>query len=85
MSGQTTSGPPLEALDRQSVFHPATSIADHLQQGPRIIVEGSGVTLIDSTGRRYLDAVAGLWCVNIGYGRPEVADAMASMARRLGY
>jgi L-2,4-diaminobutyrate transaminase len=85
MSRQTTSGPPLEALDRQSVFHPATSIADHLQQGPRIIVEGSGVTLIDSTGKRYLDAVAGLWCVNIGYGRPEVADAMASMARRLGY
>ena len=67
------------------MFHPATSIADHLQQGPRIIVEGSGVTLIDPTGRRYLDAVAGLWCVNIGYGRPEVADAMASMARRLGY
>ena len=85
MSGQTTSGPPLETLDRQSVFHPATSIADHLQQGPRIIVEGSGVTLIDSTGKRYLDAVAGLWCVNIGYGRPEVADAMGSMARRLGY
>ena len=85
MSSQTTSSLPLETLDKESVFHPATSIVDHLKQGPRIIVEGSGVTLTDSTGKRYLDAVAGLWCVNIGYGRTEVAEAMGSMARRLSY
>jgi L-2,4-diaminobutyrate transaminase len=43
------------------------------------------VTLTDLSGRRYLDAVAGLWCVNIGYGRTEVADAMGAQARRLAY
>ena len=85
MTPQGVSTVPLETMDRRSVFHPATSIADHLAKGPRIIVDGSGVMLTDSEGRRYLDAVAGLWCVNIGYGRPEVADAMAEAARRLGY
>ena len=49
------------------------------------MAEGFGVMLTDVSGRRYLDAVAGLWCVNIGYGRPEVADAMGTQARRLAY
>lgn len=75
----------LEDLDRARVLHPVTSIAEHLREGPRIITEARGLTLTDSQGRRYLDAVAGLWCVNIGYGRPEVADAMAAQARRLSY
>jgi L-2,4-diaminobutyrate transaminase len=85
MSAKTAETLPLEVLDKERVLHPATSIADHLAQGPRIIVEGSGISLTDSTGKRYLDAVAGLWCVNIGYGRTEVADAMGAQARRLGY
>jgi L-2,4-diaminobutyrate transaminase len=49
------------------------------------MVEGSGVMLTDASGRRYLDAFAGLWCVNIGYGRAEVADAIAAQSRRLGF
>ena len=77
--------PSLEALDKERVLHPATSIADHLRTGPRIMTEGSGIELTDTAGRRYLDAVAGLWCVNIGYGRTEVADAMGAQARRLAY
>ena len=83
MTGKTTESPTLETLDKERVLHPATSIADHLRTGPRIMAEGSGVTLTDVSGRRYLDAFAGLWCVNIGYGRTEVADAMAAQARRL--
>ena len=81
----STSALPLETLDKERVLHPATSIADHLKFGPRIMTEARGITLVDSTGRAYLDAVAGLWCVNIGYGRHEVADAMGAQARRLGY
>jgi len=75
----------LETLDKERVLHPATSIADHLKTGPRIMTEGRGITLVDTTGRQFLDAVAGLWCVNIGYGRHEVADAMGVQARKLGY
>jgi L-2,4-diaminobutyrate transaminase len=85
MNGRTAETTSLEILDKESVLHPATSIADHLRTGPRIMAEGSGLTLTDVSGRRYLDAVAGLWCVNIGYGRTEVADAMAAQARRLAY
>ena len=85
MTPETAQTLSLEALDKERVLHPATSIADHLQKGPRIITEGAGVTLVDSQGARYIDAVAGLWCVNIGYGRHEVADAIAAQARRLAY
>lgn len=85
MTTESATRLPLEALDQQRVLHPATSIADHLRVGPRIMAEGSGLTLVDTTGRRYLDAVAGLWCVAIGYGRTEVADAMAAQSRRLAY
>jgi L-2,4-diaminobutyrate transaminase len=85
MSPESAPAVSLETLDKERVLHPATSIADHLKTGPRIITDGAGVTLTDSTGRRYIDAVAGLWCVNIGYGRHEVADAMAAQSRRLAY
>ena len=85
MTGKATETATLETLDKERVLHPSTSIADHLRTGPRIMVEGSGVMLTDASGRRYLDAFAGLWCVNIGYGRAEVADAIAAQSRRLGF
>ena len=85
MTRETSSIVPLETLDKERVLHPATSIADHLRAGPRIMAEGSGLTLVDTSGKRYLDAVAGLWCVAIGYGRTEVADAMAAQSRKLAF
>ncbi|MGI9505331.1 MAG: aminotransferase [Geminicoccaceae bacterium] len=75
----------LEELDRQSVFHPYTALADHLEKGVRVISEGSGVWVKDPDGKSYLDAVAGLWCVNIGYGRTDVADAIYEQAKKLAY
>ncbi len=75
----------LEELDRQSVFHPYTALADHLEKGVRVISEGEGVWVKDPDGKSYLDAVAGLWCVNIGYGRTEVADAIHEQAKKLAY
>jgi L-2,4-diaminobutyrate transaminase len=75
----------LEDMDRQSLFHPFTAIADHERTGPRVMVAGEGCTLTDNQGRRYIDAMAGLWCVNIGYGRPEVAEAIHRQALKLPY
>ena len=75
----------LEDLDRRYVLHPFTSIRDHLQAGPLMIVEGKGCRLVDSKGNSYLDAMAGLWCVNVGYGNAEIADAIATQSRRLSY
>ena len=74
-----------ESLDRRFVLHPFTKLDDHLSTDAPVIVSGRGVTLTDTRGRTYLDAMAGLWCVNIGYGRAEIADALRDEALRLGY
>lgn len=50
-----------------------------------MIVEGQGCRLFDAQGNSYLDAMAGLWCVNIGYGNAEMAEALAAQVKRLSY
>ena len=68
----------LEDIDRRSLFHPWTSIAEHAKNGPLVIQSGQGARLRDNQGRESIDGLAGLWCVDIGYGRTEVADAIAA-------
>ena len=77
----------LEAWDREHFFHPSTHMAAHARGDTpaRVIEGGEGVFIVDRDGRRSLDAFAGLYCVNIGYGRTEVADAIAEQARKLAY
>jgi adenosylmethionine-8-amino-7-oxononanoate aminotransferase len=75
----------LADLDRAHVFHPYTSIAEQQKNDPRVLGEAKGVWVRDGEGRELLDAMAGLWCVAVGYGREEIADAMAEQARRLSY
>jgi L-2,4-diaminobutyrate transaminase len=76
------------ALDRGAVLHPFTVLGDYAagrMGDPTVIETGSGVRITDSTGRSYIDGFAGLYCVNIGYGRTEVAEAIARQAHRLAY
>jgi len=76
----------IEDKDRKFLFHPMTNLATHEKSGPSMtIVEGHGATVTDSTGREYLDAMAGLWCVNVGYSRPEMAEALFTQALKLPY
>jgi len=77
----------LHALDRAHLFHPSTHLRQHAEgQSPnRIVTGGEGVYIEDAEGNRSLDAFAGLYCVNIGYGRPEMADAIHEQARKLAY
>jgi putrescine---pyruvate transaminase len=82
-SGMTLS--PLQQLDAAHHLHPFTNHADMHQGGTHIITEGAGVWLKDSEGRKLLDALAGLWAVNIGYGRREVVDAVAAQMTQLSY
>ena len=65
----------LEDMDRQSLLHPLTSIAQHMKSGPLIVGRGKGVRIRDHGGREMIDCGAGLWCVNVGYGRPEIGRA----------
>lgn len=53
--------------------------------GKKVLVEGSGIWLTDIDGNRYIDALAGLWLVNVGHGRKEIADAIAKQASTLAY
>ena len=76
------------ALDRASVLHPFTNLKDFTAGklgDPTIVETGKGVRITDSTGKTYIDGFAGLYCVNIGYGRTEVADAIARQAHKLAF
>ncbi len=76
----------VEELDRRFVFHPFTQLDQHERTGsPSVIVKGSRARLTDIHSRSYIDAMAGLWCVNVGYGRPEIAETLKIHAERLGY
>ncbi len=77
----------LDAWDRENFFHPSTHLAQHARgESPnRIVTGGSGVYIEDRDGTKLLDAFAGLYCVNVGYGRSEIADAIAEQARELAY
>jgi len=77
----------LDAWDRENFFHPSTHLAQHARgESPnRIVTGGSGVYIEDRNGTKLLDAFAGLYCVNVGYGRSEIADAIAEQAKELAY
>lgn len=55
------------------------------EQGPRIITRGQGVYLWDSEGNKILDGMAGLWCMAVGYGRKELADAASKQMQQLAF
>ncbi|CUX83295.1 MAG: putrescine aminotransferase SpuC [Roseibaca calidilacus] len=83
-----TNTPPtaeLQALDAAHHMHPFTANGALGAKGARIITRAQGVRLTDSDGAELIDGMAGLWCVNIGYGRAELAEAAARQMRELPY
>jgi len=75
----------LQALDAAHHMHPFTGGAQLAQKGARVITRATGATLTDSDGNEILDAMAGLWCVNIGYGRDEIARVAQEQMLQLPY
>jgi L-2,4-diaminobutyrate transaminase len=77
----------LEAWDRGCFFHPSTHLAQFArgEAAERIVIGGEGVYIRDRDGNRLLDAFAGLYCVNVGYGRQQIAKAIAQQAAELAY
>ncbi len=77
----------LTAWDRDHFFHPSTHMGMHArgETPTRVIAGGEGVYITDSNGKTSLDAFAGLYCVNVGYGRQKIADAIAEQAKNLAY
>ncbi|WP_088742628.1 aspartate aminotransferase family protein [Cobetia sp. QF-1] len=75
----------LKALDSDHHLHPFTDFKALSEEGSRIITAASGVYIQDADGQRMLDGMAGLWCVNLGYGRQELVDAASQQMTQLPY
>ncbi|GAB5337912.1 aspartate aminotransferase family protein [Pseudomonas fluorescens] len=74
-----------QALSNDHHLAPFSDFKQLKVKGPRIITKAHGVYLWDSEGNKILDGMAGLWCVAIGYGRDELADAAAKQMKELPY
>ena len=75
----------LQAADSAHYLHPATDHKALAEKGARIIVRGDGIYVWDSEGQKILDGMSGLWCVNVGYGRRELAEAAYQQLLQLPY
>ena len=75
----------LQDIDGQHHIHPFTDHKALMEKGTRIITRADGVYLWDSEGNKILDGMAGLWCVNVGYGRQELVDAATDQMQELPY
>ena len=72
-------------MDKDHFIHPYTDFSVFGEEGSQVISSAKGVTVTDDRGRDYLDSIAGLWCVNIGHGREEMADAIRDQVLKMQY
>ncbi|MCY3784029.1 MAG: aspartate aminotransferase family protein [Chloroflexi bacterium] len=82
---ETTTRDALVSADIEHLIHQLTRAGHHARTGPVIVESASGATLRLADGREILDGTSGLWCVNAGHGRAELADAAADQMRRLAF
>lgn len=75
----------IQDMDSAHFLHPFTDFKDLNGRGARVITKAEGVYVWDSEGKRMLDAMSGLWCVNVGYGRKELAEAAYQQMLTLPY
>ena len=75
----------LQALDAAHHMHPFSTQDSLAQRGARVITRADGVWITDSDGNRIIDGMAGLWCVNVGYGRDRLADVASRQMKELPY
>jgi len=75
----------IQQSDSSHYLHPFTDTKSLANTGARVIVKGQGIYIWDSEGQRLLDGMSGLWCVNVGYGRKSIADAVYAQMQELPY
>ena len=81
----TPSPDDLWEMDRAHSLHPWTNFGSFEKEGSLVIARGEGCYLWDAEGRRYFDAIGGMWCTNVGLGRKDMARAIADQAERLAF
>ena len=74
----------LREWDQKHFIHPWAEVSNNKSQFG-IITEGKGIYLYDETGKKYIDGPGGMWCVNVGYGRKEIASAVSDQLLKLPY
>jgi len=75
----------LRKKDREHIIHPWEDLGIAATRQTLVVAEAKGAYIYDSDGHRMLDGIGGMWCVNIGYGRQDMAEAIADQAARLCY
>lgn len=75
----------IQQSDSAHYLHPFTDTKSLANIGARVIVRGQGIYVWDSEGRRLLDGMSGLWCMNVGYGRKSMADAVYAQMQELPF
>jgi 4-aminobutyrate---pyruvate transaminase len=75
----------LAVRDIETVLHPYTNLAKHRETGPMVIERGEGVHVFDSSGKSYIEGLAGLWCTSLGYGNEELIEAASEQMRKLSF
>ena len=75
----------IQATDSANYMHPFTDTKELASKGARVIVRGDGIYVWDSEGKKILDGMSGLWCVNVGYGRKSLSDAACTQMNVLPY
>jgi len=73
------------ARDVEALLHPTTNLASHRQTGPLILERAEGVHVWDSSGKKYIEGLAGLWCTGLGYGNQELVEAAREQMSRLSF
>ena len=75
----------LVAKDKAHLLHPVSNLKQVRENGPLVLARGEGVYLWDTDGKQYIDAFAGLWNVNVGHGRHELAEAAAEQIDEVAF
>lgn len=75
----------IQEMDSAHYLHPFTDFKDLASQGARVMVKGEGIYIWDSEGKKILDGMSGLWCVNVGYGRKSISDAVYKQMQQLPF
>ena len=73
------------AKDKKHYLHSYTNMKDFPEEDSVVYAKGDRHFIYDNDGKKYIDGIAGLWCVNIGHGRKEIAEVLAEQAEKLAY
>ncbi|WP_332695661.1 aminotransferase [Bosea sp. (in: a-proteobacteria)] len=75
----------LAVRDIETLIHPYTNLATHREVGPLVLERGKGVFVYDTTGKEYIEGMAGLWCTSLGYSNEELADVAYEQLKKLPF